>query len=324
MITDQSDGISVFAADYSALKNLASFMTWKVEADQIGPVSITMGANNTFTVTSESTNFVTLTVTGTYVYNEISYTFTTWIEVSATDEGISWDVTAGTTPEMYVGSTCTIFLNDPDKWFAEKGLTKEDITITEATDTTDTQNVSSGEPANAGEIEIDIPENEENAFGAADAFSAEQAYVGAATDETGDIVQVTAITPYSDKTGYEVTIRGLHAGTATITVNAKDSEGIIRYTASFNLKVKTDTSDTDTSDTDSSDTDFANTDSANTDSSDTNLPDADSVDDTISDNTDSSADTDSGWDTSTGDYVDIIPDENDDFSDEAEGWGTGE
>lgn len=168
MITDQSDGISVFAADYSALKNLASFMTWKVEADQVGPVSITMGANNTFTVTSESTNFVTLTVTGTYIYNEISYTFTTWIEVSATDEGISWDVTAGTTPEMYVGRTYTIALNDPDKWFAEKGFTKEDITITEATDT---QNVSSGDPENAGEIEIDIPENEENAFGAADAFS---------------------------------------------------------------------------------------------------------------------------------------------------------
>lgn len=150
-------------------------------------------------------------------------------------------------------------------------------------------------------------------------FPAEQAYVGAATDETGDIVQVTAITPNSDKTGYEVTIRGLHAGTTTITVNAKDSEGTIRYTASFNLKVKTDPSDTDPSDTD-----FANTDSAKTDSSDTNLPDADSVDDTTSDNTDSSADTDSGWDTSTGDYVDIIPDENDDFSDEAEGWGTGE
>lgn len=175
MITDQSDGISVFAADYSALKNLASFMTWKVEADQVGPVSITMGANNTFTVTSESTNFVTLTVTGTYIYNEISYTFTTWIEVSATEgKGISWS-----------------WNKDP-------------------------------------------------------------------------------------------------------------------------------------SDTDPSDTDFANTDSANTDSSDTNLPDADSVADTISDNTDSSADTDSGWDTSTGDYVDIIPDENDDFSDEAEGWGTGE
>lgn len=322
MITDQSDGISVFAADYSALKNLASFMTWKVEADQVGPVSITMGANNTFTVTSESTDFVTLTVTGTYVYNEISYTFTTWIEVSATEgKGISWswNKTAITTLEMYVEDTHTVVLNDPDKWFAEKGLTKEDITITEATDTTDTQNVSSGEPENAGEIEIDIPENEENAFGAADAFSAEQAYVGAATDETGDIVQVTAITPNSDKTGYEVTIRGLRAGTATITVNAKDSEGTIRYTASFNLKVKTDPSDTDPSDTD-----FANTDSANTDSSDTNLPDADSVADTISDNTDSSADTDSGWDTSTGDYVDIIPDENDDFSDEAEGWGTGE
>lgn len=280
MITDQSDGISVFAADYSALKNLASFMTWKVEADQVGPVSITMGANNTFTVTSESTDFVTLTVTGTYVYNEISYTFTTWIEVSATEgKGISWDA-ARTTPEIYVGNTYTVVLNDPDKWFAENGLTKEDITITEATDT---QNVSSGEPANAGEIEIDIPENEENAFGAADAFSAEQAYVGAATDETGDIVQVTAITPNSDKTGYEVTIRGLRAGTATITVNAKDSEGTIRYTDSFNLKVKTDPFDTD-----------------------------------------SSADTDSGWDTSTGDYVDIIPDENNDFSDEAEGWGTGE
>lgn len=285
MITDQSDGISVFAADYSALKNLASFMTWKVEADQVGPVSITMGANNTFTVTSESTNFVTLTVTGTYVYNEISYTFTTWIEVSATEsQGISWDA-ARTTPEIYVGNTYTVVLNDPDKWFAENGLTKADITITEAADTegTDTQNVSSGEPENAGEIEIDIPENEENAFGAADAFSAEQAYVGAATDETGDIVQVTAITPNSDKTGYEVTIRGLRAGTATITVNAKDSEETIRYTVSFNLKVKTDPSDTD-----------------------------------------SSADTDSGWDTSTGDYVDIIPDENDDFSDEAEGWGTGE
>lgn len=286
MITDQSDGISVFAADYSALKNLASFMTWKVEADQIGPVSITMGANNTFTVTSESTNFVTLTVTGTYVYNEISYTFTTWIEVSATEgKGISWswNKTAITTLEMYVKDTRTVVLNDPDKWFAEKGLTKEDITITEATDTTDTQNVSSGEPVNVGEIEIDTPENEENAFGAADAFSAEQAYVGAATDETGDIVQVTAITPNSDKTGYEVTIWGLRAGTATITVNAKDSEETIRYTASFNLKVKTDPSDTD-----------------------------------------SSADTDSGWDTSTGDYVDIIPDENNDFSDEAEGWGTGE
>lgn len=115
-----------------------------------------------------------LTVTGTYVYNEISYTFTTWIEVSATEGkeiSWSWNKTAITTLEMYVKDTHTVVLNDPDKWFAEKGLTKEDITITEATDTTDTQNVSSGEPENAGEIEIDIPENEENAFGAADAFS---------------------------------------------------------------------------------------------------------------------------------------------------------
>lgn len=167
MITDQSDGISVFAADYSALKNLASFMTWKVEADQVGPVSITMGANNTFTVTSESTNFVTLTVTGTYIYNEISYTFTTWIEVSATDEGISWDVQRNNTRDVCRTYLYDCILNDPDKWFAEKGFTKEDITITEATDT---QNVSSGDPENAGEIEIDIPENEENAFGAADAF----------------------------------------------------------------------------------------------------------------------------------------------------------
>lgn len=197
-VSDETDVIAVSANDFSNMKNLASLMTWKVEADQVGPVTVTMGTGGVFTVTSESADPVTLTVTGTYAYNEIPYTFTTWIEVSATQsKGISWSVDEGSTQELNTGEVLTVTLNDPDKWLAESGLTVNDILITEETDDT----------------------------GLSDA-----------ADIIEPIAKVQSITPAADLTSYTVQILAVRAGTATITVRIEASAG--EYTASFILAVQ--------------------------------------------------------------------------------------
>lgn len=88
-VTDQND------ADK---KNLASNMKWQIETSIEGPVRYTVpDAKGCFTVTSESSKEVTLTLTGTYQYQQTLYTGIAWVDVL---EGKAGEETSGNSLEQ--------------------------------------------------------------------------------------------------------------------------------------------------------------------------------------------------------------------------------
>lgn len=88
-VTDQND------ADK---KNLASNMKWQIETSIEGPVRYTVpDAKGCFTVTSESAKEVTLTLTGTYQYQQTLYTGIAWVDVL---EGKAGEETSGNSLEQ--------------------------------------------------------------------------------------------------------------------------------------------------------------------------------------------------------------------------------
>ena len=68
----ENQNIAVYA-DTNPSKNLASLMTWKITADPEGAVDLSEVYDSKFTVTSEAVVPVTLTVQGTFTYQNVEY-----------------------------------------------------------------------------------------------------------------------------------------------------------------------------------------------------------------------------------------------------------
>ena len=67
-------------------------MTWKITADPEGAVDLSEVYDSKFTVTSEAVVPVTLTVQGTFTYQNVEYTSYTWINVTTTEaKKITWN-----------------------------------------------------------------------------------------------------------------------------------------------------------------------------------------------------------------------------------------
>ena len=87
----ENQSIAVYA-DTNPSKNLASLMTWKITADPEGAVDLSEVYDSKFTVTSEAVVPVTLTVQGTFTYQNVEYTSYTWINVTTTEaKKITWN-----------------------------------------------------------------------------------------------------------------------------------------------------------------------------------------------------------------------------------------
>lgn len=90
-----STGVTMYAVPASVTdqndvekKNLASNMKWQIETNIEGPVRYTvLDAKGCFTVTSESAKAVTLTITGTYQYQQTLYTGIAWVDVLEREVG---------------------------------------------------------------------------------------------------------------------------------------------------------------------------------------------------------------------------------------------
>ncbi len=111
-------------------KNLADRMTWKVENDaqDEGYVDYTQIQNGVFTITSQAESQVTLTIIGTYEYEGISYTATTWVDVitqSNTDNGQSDAEQNLSTMTDLSGDDDTVIMED-DEDFEEILIQDED------------------------------------------------------------------------------------------------------------------------------------------------------------------------------------------------------
>ena len=85
--SSSAEEMEVFASDsQAALKDIAGKMQWEIIASEDGPLTVTKVTNGKFTVTSHAISNITLTITGTYSYNNIDYTVITWIDVITTEE----------------------------------------------------------------------------------------------------------------------------------------------------------------------------------------------------------------------------------------------
>ena len=82
-------------------------MQWEITASEDGPLTVTKVTNGKFTVTSHAISNITLTITGTYSYNNIDYTVITWIDVITTKEN-NETTDPGTTSSDTTDSETTI------------------------------------------------------------------------------------------------------------------------------------------------------------------------------------------------------------------------
>ena len=76
----------------AAVKDIASKMQWKIDASVDGAVTTTQVVNGSFTVTSYAEGTVALTITGTYIYNNIAYTAVIWLDVITTGDAANADI----------------------------------------------------------------------------------------------------------------------------------------------------------------------------------------------------------------------------------------
>ena len=154
------DGETVVIPDES--KNLAPYMTWQMEMDndgedflEISDVRKNTDGNSEFTISCkadlEETD-ITLTITGTYTYEGIDYTTTTWVEISS----------AETEAQL---------------------STDEDVNATVDIEESDDVDVSDDMTDNGEESEIDVPLDEDDTDSSDDDISDDSEEEYEITDE---------------------------------------------------------------------------------------------------------------------------------------------
>ena len=280
----ENQNIAVYA-DTNPSKNLASLMTWKITADPEGAVDLSEVYDSKFTVTSEAVVPVTLTVQGTFTYQNVEYTSYTWINVTTTEaKKITWntdhmtitlggDDTDGYTPASTKEGD--LILTVPAGCLASD-LSKDDFIVTATS-------VQSEE---------------------ADSESMERA----STNGTTSIASITGFKHEVGSETYEITVTGSKVGSVTISVSALGADKKTTYDAVVTVEVLSPDGGQAVS-TDSSDSDAA----------------SDDWSDNSTDSSDFTSDNTSDWGDENDNTVDIIPNESqDDFSAEEGSWESGD
>ena len=280
----ENQNIAVYA-DTNPSKNLASLMTWKITADPEGAVDLSEVYDSKFTVTSEAVVPVTLTVQGTFTYQNVEYTSYTWINVTTTEaKKITWntdhmtitlggDDTDGYTPASTKEGD--LILTVPAGCLASD-LSKDDFIVTATS-------VQSEE---------------------ADSESMERA----STNGTTSIASITGFKHEVGSETYEITVTGSKVGSVTISVSALGADKKTTYDAVVTVEVLSPDGGQAVS------TDSSNSDAASDDWSDNSTDSSDFTSDNTSD-----------WGDENDNTVDIIPNESqDDFSAEEGSWESGD
>ena len=287
MISDQDSAIAVYAdGSQEPEKNLASWITWKVTPSEEGPVSLTSVVNNKFKVTSEAEVPVTLTISGTFTYEGITYTSMTWVEVTTKEaKEIKWvnpsgeltlnSENANTGGIRLLPNKAIFTLKVPADCISDEALTTANFTI----------------------IPVSVADTQ--------SYTDEEISEYATTDEIAEVKSVTR--SESDPAIYNVEIQGNRTGIVKVNVDVTGLDGTTKYTDSFTLTVKSPVTDQRVDETDDTDSVISDW---------NQQPDSDDG---------SGQDESSGWQDNTEDYVDIIPNESYDNSTEDEsGWESGE
>lgn len=228
MISDNDNETAVYASDLeNPSKNFASMMNWSIESDMPGALEWTeVDTNGVFSVTSYAIGSATLTITGTYTYENIEYTSTTWLDINTTkDSGIHWRETPERRVKLQpqatgpVPATVIFYLDDDNDYLTHNQDTDQLVITCEAA-------------------------------------------VGAATD-TSNIAEISNIALSENGKGYAITIKCKNSGTVKIKASAVGKDGT-PYTAEFELTIEIDGSSgtqtvdgTDSVDSDLTDSGFA-------------------------------------------------------------------
>lgn len=153
MISDNDNETAVYASDLeNPSKNFVSMMNWSIESDVPGALEWTeVDTNGVFSVTSYAIGSSTLTITGTYTYENIEYTSTTWLDINTIkDSGIHWRETPERAVKLQPQATgpkaeTVIFYLDDDNNYLTYNEDKDQLKITCETDagaTTDTSKIA--------------------------------------------------------------------------------------------------------------------------------------------------------------------------------------
>lgn len=276
----ENQNIAVYA-DTNPSKNLASLMTWKITADPEGAVDLSEVYDSKFTVTSEAVVPATLTVQGTFTYQNVEYTSYTWINVTTTEaKKITWN-----TDHM----TITLGGDDTDGY--TPASTKEgDLILT----------------VPAGCLASDL--NKDDFIVTATSVQSEEAdsesLERASTNGTTSIASITGFKHEVGSETYEITVTGSKVGSVTISVSALGADKKTTYDAVVTVEVLSPDGGQAVS-TDSSDSDAA----------------SDDWSDNSTDSSDFTSENTSDWGDENDNTVDIIPNESqDDFSAEEGSW----
>lgn len=288
MITDGDFASAVYAGNMQEpSKNLASLISWEVKTaeETEGAVTTTQVADSRFKVTSEAEIPVTLTISGTFEYEGITYTSMTWVEVTTPEaKEIKWEnqkeelmlKSAGTSAAGVMATTKQFNLIVPEDCISNDALTVDNFTVTPVS-ATDTQT-----------------------------YADEETMEMAVTDPIAEVK--TVIAPENGSTVYKVEIQGNKAGIVKVTVNVTGKDGATNYTASLILTVKAPTVTGQMSGT---------TEGTN--------PANDGWGETDDMNSGFNQNETDGWQDNASDYVDIVPNESyDNSADDNSGWGSGE
>ena len=280
----ENQNIAVYA-DTNPSKNLASLMIWKITADPEGAVDLSEVYDSKFTVTSEAVVPATLTVQGTFTYQNVEYTSYTWINVTTTKaKKITWN-----TDHM----TITLGGDDTDGYTPVS--TKEgDLILT----------------VPAGCLASDL--NKDDFIVTATSAQSEEAdsesLERASTNGTTSIASITGFKHEVGSETYEITVTGSKVGSVTISVSALGADKKTTYDAVVTVEVLSPDGGQAVS-TDPSDSDAA----------------SDDWSDNSTDSSDFTSDNTSDWGDENDNTVDIIPNESqDDFSAEEGSWESGE
>ena len=242
--------------------------------------------NNKFKVTSEAEVPVTLTISGTFTYEGITYTSMTWVEVTTKEaKEIKWvnpsgeltlnSENANTGGIRLLPNKAIFTLKVPADCISDEALTTANFTI----------------------IPVSVADTQ--------SYTDEEISEYATTDEIAEVKSVTR--SESDPAIYNVEIQGNRTGMVKVNVDVTGLDGTTKYTDSFTLTVKSPVTDQRVDETDDTDSVISDW---------NQQPDSDDG---------SGQDESSGWQDNTEDYVDIIPNESYDNSTEDEsGWESGE
>ena len=237
MISDNDNETAVYASDLeNPSKNFVSMMNWSIESDVPGALEWTeVDTNGVFSVTSYAIGSSTLTITGTYTYENIEYTSTTWLDINTIkDSGIHWRETPERTVKLQPQATgpvpaTVIFYLDDDNDYLTHNQDTDQLVITCET------------------------------------------AVGAATD-TSNIAEISEIAVSENGNGYAITIKCKNSGKVRIKASAIGKDGT-PYTAKLELTIEIDGSSgtqtvdgTDPVDSDLTDSGFASDMTSDTDS----------------------------------------------------------